>query len=416
MPSSFRKNPAFLQMFVLPLFLAACLWDSPEESPEYLPIDDSMYPYADVPRIAIEVEDFHEIRDRETEFPANFQVYGKDSPESGVLHLTVRGRGNSSFKMPKYGLKLEFDEKVSLFGMPKNRDWALIPNFGDKTHLRNFIMFRLSTLLSADYTPRSEFVELYLNRKYMGLYLLAENVKVGKNRVNIAKGDSSFLFEKETSKKLDPPYIETSMGNQIHIKYPKNLTQKSESLALEHLNGFESYLLERGFRSGYPMDDWVDIEDLLLYYWVQEFAKNEDGNFVRSVFFSWEYGSTIHFGPLWDFDLGFGNASRDECKSHERWYIRNYGWFYYMFRDESVRLRAKEFWLENRDVFRSVPDSVALYAEKISKVIKNEYRRWPVMKNTENWALKDPYEDYDEALDVLVEWMRARFEWIEENL
>jgi hypothetical protein len=38
------------------------------------------------------------------------------------------------------------------------------------------------------------------------------------------------------------------------------------------------------------------------------------------------------------------------------------------------------------------------------------------MQNTENWALKDPYENYDEALDSLVLWMKARYEWINNAL
>ena len=53
--------------------------------------------------------------------------------------------------------------------------------------------------------------------------------------------------------------------------------------------------------------------------------------------------------------------------------------------------------------------------EKID-ALENEYRRWPIMENTENWALKDPYKDYDEALDSLVLWMEARYEWIDNAL
>ena len=142
----------------LTLSLVACLNEPTESSPDYLPLDDSRYPYADLPRMVIETEDFREIRDRTTEFPSYLQIYGERAPESGVYSLTVRGRGNSSFMMPKYGLKLEFTDKVSLFGMPANRDWALIGNYGDKTHLRNFMMTRLSEWLGSRYTPRCRYV------------------------------------------------------------------------------------------------------------------------------------------------------------------------------------------------------------------------------------------------------------------
>ena len=407
---------AFGICLALMLPLAACLNEPTESSPEYLPLDDSRYPYADVPRIVIETEDFHEIRDRETKFPSHLQIYGENAPESGVYSLTVRGRGNSSFMMPKYGLKLEFTDKVSLFGMPANRDWALIGNYGDKTHLRNFMMTRLSEWLGSRYTPRCRYVELYLNRKYMGLYLLSETVKVGKHRVNIAKNDSSFLFEKESEKKQDPPLVISSMGFPFHVKNPQNLSPESAEMLRSHLDAFEAYLREPDDFPETGMRDWIDVDDFMPYYWVQEYSKNEDGRFGRSIFITWEKGSPMRFGPLWDFDISFGNESYKENRSFDGWYIRRYYWFGYIFRDVSVRSLARDYWLKHKKQFESLIDSVPLYASNISRVLKNEYRRWPIMKNTENWALKDPYEDYDEALDSLVLWMKARYDWINDAL
>lgn len=405
-----------LVSLLLPLFLCSCVWNGTEDSPDFLPMDDSQYPYADVPRIVIETEDFKEIRDRETEIPSHLQIYGENAPESPVYTLTVRGRGNSSFKMPKYGMKLEFDEKVSLLGMPENRDWALVGNFGDKTHLRNFMMTRLSEWLMARYTTRCRYVEVYLNRKYVGLYLLSETVKVGKYRVNIAKNDSSFLFEKESSKKQDSPFVTTSMGFSFHVKNPRDLKPESAEMLLSHLNAFEEYIQKGSARSGMRMDEWIDVYDFLRYYWVQEYSKNEDGNFARSIFMTWQKGGLLHFGPLWDFDISFGNESYKRNRSPDGWYIRNRYWFNYIMKDADLRDAVRNYWLENRDVFHALIDSVPLYVSNISRALENEYRRWPIMENTENWALKDPYKDYDEALDSLVLWMEARYEWIDNAL
>ena len=402
-------------LFLMPLLLWGCFWESPESDPDYLMLDDSRYPYAGLPRVVIETEDFRELRDRETEFQAYFQIYGDTVPETGVLDLTVRGRGNSSFKMPKYGMKLEFVDKVELLGMPKNRDWALIANYGDKTHLRNYMMTRLSEWLGAKYTPRMQFVELYLNRKYMGLYLLAETVKVGKNRVNVAENDSSFLFEREGEKKLDEPNITTEMNNSFHIKNPKNLSESSKIMLLDHLNEFESFL--GGIRQNKEshVEEWLDLDDYMLYYWVQEYSKNEDGNFSRSIFMTWEKGGTIHFGPLWDFDLAFGNASYEVNQSPEDWYIRRGRWNRYLFRDTLVQARAKKYWEDHRDQFKALIDSIPVYRQIIKRAIDNEYRRWPVLQNTENWALKDPYDTYAEAIQAMESWLEKRYSWIEEN-
>lgn len=410
------KHVLSLAAFLGCLFLAGCYWEETDREPDYLPIDDSMYPYAGLPRIVIETENFSGVRDRETEIPSRLQIYGERSPESEVLKLTVRGRGNSSFKMPKYGLKLEFEDKVSLMGMPKNRDWALVANYGDKTHLRNYMMTRLSEWLGATYTPKMQFVELYLNRNYMGLYLLSETVKVSKNRVNIEENDSTFLVEKEDSKKYDPPYVKTDSDYYYHIKSPKNPSEETQKLLLDHLNAFEKFLAHRYLHRKEEIKDWIDLDDYLLYYWVQEYSKNEDGNYARSVYFTWKRGETIHFGPLWDFDLAFGNASRSENKNPEDWYIRKYRLNYYIMNNSLVDSAAADYWTKHRNQFKDLIDSVPLYRSIIEKAVENEYRRWPIIGNTENWALKDPYDSYDEAVETMVEWMQNRFEWIDSRI
>ena len=395
---------------------AACYWAETESDPDHLPMDDSMYPYAGLPRIVIETEDFAGVRDRETEIPSHLQIYGEKAPESEVYELTVRGRGNSSFKMPKYGMKLEFTDKVSLLGMPKNRDWALVANFGDKTHLRNYMMTRLSEWLGAKYTPRMQFVEVYLNRNYMGLYLLSETIKVGKNRVNIDENDTTFLLEKEDSKKFDPPYVLTDNQYYYHIKSPKNPSPETEKLLKNHLNAFENFMEDYYLHRANEIKNWLDVDDFLLFYWVQEYSKNEDGNYARSVFMTWKKGEPIHFGPLWDFDLAFGNASREQNQNPEDWYIRKYRLNYYIMQNSVVKEAALDYWNNHRKTFKALIDSIPVYRAIIEKAIDNEYRRWPVIGNTENWALKDPYDSYDEAVEVMTKWMKKRYQWIDNEI
>ena len=411
------RYPFFFAAVLCSMAFWGCYWEDTDSSTDYLPMDDSMYPYAGLPRIVIETNNYAGVRDRETEIPSRLQIYGEKVPESEVLELTVRGRGNSSFKMPKYGMKLEFEDKVSLFGMPKSKDWALVANFGDKTHLRNYMMMRLSEWLGATYTPKMQFVELYLNRNYMGLYLLTETVKVAKNRVNIEKNDTTFLVEKEDIKKYDPPYVITDDFQYIyHIKSPKEPSEESLQLLSDHLNSFENFLTHQYRYSRDEILKWIDLEDYLLFYWVQEYSKNEDGNYARSVFFTWTKGEPIHFGPLWDFDLAFGNASRERNQNPEDWYIRAYRLNRYIMNNSLVDSAASAYWRMHRDAFYELIDSIPVYRSIIEQAVENEYRRWPIMQNTENWALKDPYDSYDEAVETMVDWMKKRYQWIDREI
>jgi hypothetical protein len=109
------------------------------EYPDSFKPQDKEYPYAGIPRIVIETGNRIAIKDRETEIPAKMQIWGESSSESEILDLTIRGRGNTSWtEMPKNSYKIEFEKKQSMLGLPKDKDWALIANFADKTLLRNF--------------------------------------------------------------------------------------------------------------------------------------------------------------------------------------------------------------------------------------------------------------------------------------
>ena len=81
--------------------------------------------------------------------------------------------------MPKKSYKIEFVNKQEMLGMPKDRDWALISNYADKTLMRN----------------------------YLGVYLLTETIKNGKFRVNIPNGTSFFIAEITKNKQQNDQLI-----------------------------------------------------------------------------------------------------------------------------------------------------------------------------------------------------------------
>ena len=135
---------------------SGCAWDYNCSEAEYLPIDDSEYPYAGLPRIVIETEGLREVRNRETEVPARLQIWGETEPESDVMELTIRGRGNTSWQMmPKKSYKIEFLQKQALLGMPEDKDWALVSNYADKTLMKNALAHRLASRLHVRYSPRN---------------------------------------------------------------------------------------------------------------------------------------------------------------------------------------------------------------------------------------------------------------------
>lgn len=397
-------------IFLSCLIFCSCVWNDPESTPGYLPIDDSEYPYADLPRLVIETEDFTQIRDRETKIPAKLQIYGKDAPESDVLDLTIKGRGNSSFTMAKYSIKLKFNEAQSLFSMPADKEWDLVSNQRDKSMLRNYITYQLARILQDEYSPQCRFVELYLNREYMGVYLLVEHVKVAPHRVNLVKNDSSFLFEKTKDENDDDIIFESSLNYIFNIKYPKTPKQECINLLKTHVNEFENRLSNDSI----TLSDWIDIDDFVRYYWIQEFSKNFDGAFGRSIFITWQVNEPFKMGPVWDFDLAYGIGNTRMMSSND-WYVRNQGWYQHLIKNNTFKSKVNQFWKENRNFFVDITDSIVSSLNLLKDASENEFKRWPVLENDEIWPFVDSYNSYEAAVDSLKSWTTRRIQWIDEH-
>lgn len=386
---------------------------------EIIPVDDSDYPYAGIPRIIIETERKRKIRDVQTEIPAKLQIWGAHKPESAVLDLTIRGRGNTSWKeMPKKSYKIEFTEKQNLLGMPKNRDWALVANHADKTLLKNFLMYRLYAKLGAFYSPRCEFVELYLNGEYLGIYLLTETVKIGKNRVDIPEW-MSYIIEVDGHIRKDEQSVFSDIlkddGVTFRVHSPKNATDDQLLMVENYIHSFEYFLKNIIENKDNNVEQWIDLEEYVRYYWVQEFAKNSDAAFFTSVYFSWTNGQTIRMGPVWDFDLSFGGHPNEINDFSKGWCIRLAYWNKYLFKDSLLSMSIKKYWFENRNTFNEVFGMIDSSAQMLNAAAKNNFRKWNILSSTELRFHRKPYNSYQDAVEDLKKWIREHMDWIDEQ-
>lgn len=394
-------------------FCAACVWDNIEESPSYLPLDDSEYPYADLPRLVIETDDFSQIRDKTTKHSARMQIWGKDSPESDIMETFISGRGFSSFEMSKYGYSLRFATNTSFLNFPKEKKWDLIANYADKTLLRNYISFSLANSLGMKYTPRSEFVELYLNRQYMGVFLLTEHITVSKHRVNLPESPSSFLLEMEPYVEDDNVYISTEKGTSYKVRYPKAPQSIYVDSLIAFLNDWEKYIYNDKTKDS--ISNWFDLDEYIRFYWVQEFSKNNDAAYGRSIFFTWRPGNQLCIGPVWDFDVAYGNKPQNYMQSPQNWHLRVRGWNKPFFSTEKLKKNIANFWEQNHKKFEAIIDSVDSYSSLLSKAVENEYKRWNISDPTNFGNASHIYHTHQESVDSLKSWIKQRIIWIDNN-
>ena len=116
--------------------------------------------------------------------------YESIGSQENPLPLSIRGRGNATWRLPKKPYRLKLETKTSLLGMPKSKHWILLAAYADwLAHGRNYLAFKISEKMGMPYTPGCVPCEVVLNGDYIGMYFLTEQIRIAKERVNITEQD-----------------------------------------------------------------------------------------------------------------------------------------------------------------------------------------------------------------------------------
>ena len=330
--------------------------------------------------------------------------------------VNIKGRGNSSWKFPKKPYRLKFDEKVSMLDMHKDKSWVLLPNYNDKSMLRNSLAFYMSKISNLDYTPEAHFIELIFNGKYKGTYQLCEKLKISNHRV--AVGDDGFLIEIDSrapgeadSRYFQVPHLE----NVVNIKDPE-LEYSDESFS--YIRDFVIKADEALFGSKFtdPNVGWqayLDMDSFVDWYLIQEIGKNLDGNFDTSCFMHLARGGKLMMGPMWDMDVAYGNIDQanQSCYRPTGFHIKNVQWYTRLFRDPAFVARVKErfnyFYRHQNEILANV-NADAQYL-KYSAQENNDV--WGVL-NVKTWPNYNIWGSYQNEVQELKEWFVTRMEWL----
>jgi len=330
--------------------------------------------------------------------------------------VNIKGRGNSSWKFDKKPYRLKFNEKYSLLGMHKDKSWVLIPNYNDKSMIRNSVAFYMGKISTMDYTPEAHFVELIFNGAYQGTYMLCEKIKISNHRV--AVGDDGFLLEIDSRapSEADSRYFPVShIENVVAIKEPDvaygdaNFNYVRDFVALA-----DAILFSSNYRD--PVNGWqkyLDMDSFVDWYLINEIGKNLDSYFDTSCYMHLARGGKLMMGPVWDMDVAFGNMSQanQTCFRTTGFYIKNVNWYRQLFSDPAFVKRVKErfnyFYYRRNDIYSYI-NADAQYLKYSAE--ENE-KKWGTL-NTYTWPNYDIWGSYQNEVQSLKEWINARMEWL----
>lgn len=368
----------------------------------------------------------------------------------GFIGIERRGASSQQFPKKQYGVETRNAEggnrNVSLLGMPEENDWVLYAPYSDKSLIRNVLAFHMARA-TGRYASRTRLCELVLNGEYMGVYVLMEKVKRDRDRVDIAT-----LRPEETSGddltggyvlQVDRPdgsgwYSEHDPTFPMPIRpYVQYVDPGSDELAAEQrqyirgvFEAFEDAMDSDEFAD--PADGYgplIDVPSFVDYMLVTEASRNVDG-YRLSAYLHKDKDSNdprLHAGPVWDFNLAFGNADYLGAEGVQgyQYAINTTGfgvgipfWWKKLAESEPFESAMRAHWTELRSgPFRT--DSLVAFirstAHRLNEAQERNFERWPIL-GTRVWPNAYVGDSYADEVEYLEEWLTGRLVWMDGEL
>ena len=371
----------------------------------------------------------------------------------GTIGIEIRGSSSQLFPKKQYGIEVRnpdnSDSSVSLLGMPAESDWVLYAPYSDKSLMRNILAYQLGRDLG-HYAPRTQLCEVVLNGNYQGVYVLIEKIKRDKDRVDVARlkddevsGDDltgGYILKIDKgddagwTSDYPPP---RRRGNQTIVfqhEYPDgdDSAPEQRTYIQRFISDFEDALAGNDFADpelGYAR--YIDVNSFVDYLIVNEAARNPDAYRISTFMHKQKDsdGGKLVMGPIWDFNLGFGNVDfclggspqglvlRYNSVCPEDFWLIPF-WWDRLAEDPAFAQRVTDRWTELRADRLSTERIMARIdsvANLVNEAQERNFVRWPVLGEYV-WPNAFVGATYAEEVSHLKNWTTDRLNWLDANL
>ncbi|GEO06875.1 hypothetical protein AAE02nite_45390 [Adhaeribacter aerolatus] len=359
---------------------------------------------------------------------ASLKVKGNGQYQEGLYNggIQIKGRGNSTwYSMPKKPYKIKLNQKAPLLNMPADREWVLLANYSDKTLMRNYVSFELSRRLGLKYTPRARFVEVFLNGNYEGNYLLTEEIKISKDRVDIEELDRSdnspeeitggYLLEIDVRQDA-ASWFKTNKDIIFCLKSPESPSPDQYNYIKAYVQKTEEILYSDNFtdtKEGYAK--YINVDSFVNWYLLNEITKNSDAVFYTSVYLFKDRNNKLCIGPAWDFDIAAGNINFLDIEKPEGFYIMNSLWIERLFQDPAFAEKVKTRFNQLKQTqLNTLPQFINQTAAYLNKSQEANFNRWDIL-NIYVWPNAVALGSHEKEVAYLNNWLQKRIAWMEKE-
>ncbi len=374
----------------------------------------------------------------------------------GQIAIETRGSSSNSFPQKSYGIETRGPDSVnynvSLFDWPSDNDWILYAPYTDKALMRNVLTYKLGNELGR-WAPRTQFCEVVLNGNYIGVYVMMERIKTNPGRVNIDElnytdtldnhitGGYIVKVDKTTAGGViawTSPYTCQAPGTgpirfQLHDPTIDTIHPLQKAYIQDYITDWEVALKSSNFTdpvSGYK--SYIDVASFIDFFLINELSKNVDGYRISTYLHKQRFseGGKLVAGPLWDFNIAWGNSNYCQGGNTSGWEInfnsvcggggelQNPFWWNRMLQDPLFANEVKCRWTTLRQsslsdaALTSYIDSVATL---LSVPAARHYQKWPIL-GVYVWPNNFIGQSYQAEVNYLKTWIQNRTAWMDANM
>lgn len=349
----------------------------------------------------------------------NIRIIDENGNENLNVSSSFKGRGNSTWDMPKKPYAIKLDSKAKVLGMPKHKRWVLLANWKDRTLMRNAVAFEMARSCM-DWAPRGRFVELYLNGKHQGNYYLCEQIKIDKDRVNVDKIEEDFsednlsggyLLEFDKSAPQEINYFYTK-----HRKLPVTIKEPDEEVIVswdhpafiyikEYVDSVETFFETNAYEL---VKDKIDVQSYIDWLLIHELASNfYEPLHPKSCYMYKARNGKLYAGPVWDFDWGTFRPTEGGLQ------LQDAMWYIYMFKNNEFKRTLKKRWHELKPKFEEIEGFIKDQAVLIKESNEVNIIKWPITNTSTNG---DENMSFDEAIERMISAYTSRIAAVDADI
>ena len=331
------------------------------ELPENIDPDSVVFLYSEhIPAVFIETESGTSDQinsDKNIKEPGTIKVLEPDGSFSLEHSLEyIKGRGNTSYtEFDKKPYQIKLTQDAPFLDMEPGKKWVFVSNSADSSLIRNALSRSLADHLNLPQSEEGTFVDLYVNKEYVGNYYVVEKIEIQENRLLLSDLQKATEHENETEdlSTYETAWTDTTKAKQIPND-PEDITggylieRDFDNRFLKEVEINESYFIteakecfivrdpeytseaqiayidsyvqsvENAILSAEGIDgttgksyqDLIDVDSFVRKYLLEEVTANYDGGVASSYFYkdSDTIDGRLYAGPVWDYDVSWGNS------------------------------------------------------------------------------------------------------------